>query len=127
MITNERQYKITKAALGKLNESIKGFDLERARAAIGNRKLAQARLDALESEREALSDQIKEYETLKSGAVEHFRTESLEEFPSILVRARIAKGMSQRQLAERLGVKEQQIQRYEAEKYATASLRRIIE
>ena len=126
MITNERQYKITKSALGKLNESIKAFDLE-ARAAIGNIKLARAQLDALESEREALSDQVKEYETLKSGAVEHFRTESLEEFPSILVRARIAKGMSQRQLAERLGLKEQQIQRYEAEKYATASLRRIIE
>ena len=127
MITNERQYKITKAALDKLRESIKRFDLEKAHAAIGNKTLAKAQLDALESESEVLSDQIKEYEILKSGAVEDFRTESLQELPSVLVKARIAKGMSQRQLAERLGLKEQQIQRYEAEKYATASLRRIIE
>jgi HTH-type transcriptional regulator/antitoxin HigA len=127
MITNERQYKITKAVLDRLRESIKGFNLEKAHAAIGNKTLAKAQLDALESEGEVLSDQIKEYEILKSGAIEDFRTESLRELPSVLVKARIAKGMSQRQLAERLGLKEQQIQRYEAERYATASLRRVNE
>lgn len=127
MITNERQYKITKAALDKLRAAIKGFGLQKATTLIGDKTLAKAQLDALESESEVLSDQLREYEILKSGAVEDFRTESLQELPSILVKARIAKGMSQRQLAERLGLKEQQIQRYEAERYATASLRRVNE
>ena len=43
------------------------------------------------------------------------------------VEARVASGLSQRDLAERLGLKEQQIQRYEATEYASASLRRIRE
>jgi HTH-type transcriptional regulator/antitoxin HigA len=127
MITNERQYKISKAALAKLDQSIARFDLAEARAAIGNMQLAEAQLQALESERELLSSQITDYQTLRSGSVSDFRTESLEELPTMLIKARIATGLSQAQLAARMGVKEQQIQRYEAEKYSSASLRRIIE
>lgn len=127
MITNERQYKITKAALDKLDESIKGFDFQRGEKAAPSKTLAKAHVDALASERQVLADQLREYEVLKSGAIADFTAESLRELPALLVKARIAKGMSQRQLAERLGLKEQQIQRYEAEKYASASLRRINE
>ena len=43
----------------------------------------------------------------------------------LLIRARIAQGLSQKSLAGRLGLKEQQIQRYEASEYASASLARI--
>ena len=127
MITNERQYKITKSALAQLDESIKRFDIENASKSIGNRTLAEAELRGLESEREVLSDQLKDYELLKSGAVKQFEAQSLEELPDLLVKARISKGLSQRDLAERLSLKEQQIQRYESEKYAAASLRRIVE
>jgi len=42
-----------------------------------------------------------------------------------LLRARIAKGLAQKQLAERIGLKEQQVQRYEASEYTTASWDRI--
>jgi HTH-type transcriptional regulator/antitoxin HigA len=88
---------------------------------------AQAQQDALESEREVLADQLKEYEALKSGTITDFTTDSLHELPDLLVKARIAKGISQRQLAQRLGIKEQQVQRYEAERYGRASLRRLLE
>jgi HTH-type transcriptional regulator / antitoxin HigA len=127
MITNERQYKITKAALDRLDESIKAFDLQKAHATAGSKTLAKAHLDALASERQVLADQLREYEVLKSGIIADFTAGSLNELPALLVKARIAKGMSQRGLAERVGVKEQQIQRYEAEKYGSASLRRLIE
>ena len=40
---------------------------------------------------------------------------------------RIAAGISPRERAARLGLKEQQIQRYEATQYASASLSRVIE
>jgi transcriptional regulator with XRE-family HTH domain len=42
-----------------------------------------------------------------------------------LIKARIAKGWSQRRLAEELGVAEQQIQRYESTGYTAASLARL--
>ena len=50
---------------------------------------------------------------------------SFEALPLALIKARIALGLSQKELAERLGLKEQQIQRYEATEYATASLKRV--
>ena len=40
--------------------------------------------------------------------------------PRLLIRARIARGLSQKSLAGRLVLKEQQIQRYEASEYASA-------
>jgi transcriptional regulator with XRE-family HTH domain len=51
--------------------------------------------------------------------------ESFEDLPSALIQARIASGLSQKELAGRLNLKEQQIQRYEATEYASASLERI--
>jgi HTH-type transcriptional regulator/antitoxin HigA len=51
----------------------------------------------------------------------------LEELPRVLVQARIASGMSQTDLAEKLGMKPQQVQRYEATDYMGASLGRLIE
>ena len=127
MITNERQYKITSTQLKKLDEAIKTFDLKAVAKQTKSKILAKAELDALQSESENLSLQLKEYEILKSGTIEIFKASNLEELPSILIRARIAKGFSQRQLADALGLKEQQIQRYEAEEYASANLRRLAE
>ena len=49
------------------------------------------------------------------------------DLPSILIKARIAQGLSQKELADRIGLKEQQIQRYEATDYASANLARIKE
>ena len=128
MITNERQYKIGKAALEKLREAIKQFDMAAAASALnGDRTLAKAQLEALQSESEVISEELREYESLKAGSVRNLEAGSLSELPVLLIKARIALGLSQRQLAERMGLKEQQIQRYEAENYASASLGRLVE
>ncbi len=47
--------------------------------------------------------------------------------PEALIDDRKKRGLTQRELAERLGIKEQQIQRYEATRYQSASLKRIVE
>lgn len=125
MITNERQYRITSTQLEKLRMAIDTFDIKASIERTKSKVLAKAEIEALRSEYENLSVQLHEYETLKSGAVEILKASNLEELPSILIRARIAKGLSQRQLADALGLKEQQIQRYEAEEYASANLRRL--
>ena len=52
---------------------------------------------------------------------------SLSELPGVLIRARIAMGLSQTDLARRLNMKPQQVQRYEATNYMSASLARLIE
>ncbi|MHC4646017.1 MAG: helix-turn-helix domain-containing protein [Planctomycetota bacterium] len=125
MITNERQYRITNAQLENFRKAIDDFDIKAAIKQAKSKVLAKAELDALRSEYENLSMQLHEYEVLKSGTVETLKASSLEELPTILIRARIAKGLSQRQLADAIGLKEQQIQRYEAEEYASANLSRL--
>jgi HTH-type transcriptional regulator/antitoxin HigA len=127
MITNERQYRITKAQIEKFKAAIGDFDIKAATERTKSKILARAELAALHSEYEILSLQLHEYETLKSGTIEILKASTLEELPSILIKARIAKGLSQRQLAEAMGLKEQQIQRYEAEKYASANMNRLAE
>lgn len=127
MITNERQFRISKAQLAKVKKTIGAFNLDAVARRVGSRVLARAELDALRSEEAELREQLHEYEVLKSGTIVVLRARNLEELPSILIRGRIARGYSQRQLAERLGISEQQIQRYESEEYASASLRRVAE
>jgi HTH-type transcriptional regulator/antitoxin HigA len=53
--------------------------------------------------------------------------DSLEKLSTTLIQARIAAGLSQAELATRLGIKPQQIQRYEATDYQSASLERVNE
>src|SRR6266404_2578967 len=121
MITNERQFRITKSQLDKLSAVMAGFDLEEATRRTGSRILADAELAALKSQVSDLSNELREYEALKSGTITVLKARNFSELPTILIRARIAKGLSQRALAEKLGLKEQQIQRYESEEYSSAS------
>ena len=51
----------------------------------------------------------------------------LSALPKELIRGRIAAGLTQTQLAQRLGLKTQQIQKYEANDYAMASYTRLME
>jgi ribosome-binding protein aMBF1 (putative translation factor) len=126
MITNERQYRITKGWLKK-------FD---AAAALHERSnpppdvhptIHQAGTDALRSEAEALRDQLEEYERLRAGHVTQRTLSSLRELPKAIIEARIAAHMTQKGLASRLGVAEQQVQRWEANEYAGVSVERIQE
>ena len=127
MIANERQYRITSAQLERIKKAIGAFDIKAATEQTKSIIIAKAELDALQSEYENLSMQLQEYETLKSGTIEILKAYTLEKLPKILIKARIIKRLSQRQLAEALNLKEQQIQRYEAEEYASANLRRLAE
>src|SRR5215471_2852389 len=79
----------------------------------------------MESQLEELREELAEYEALRNGHIAVLELDSLDKLPEALIRARIAAGLTQKQLAQRLGLKEQQIQRYEAKRYAGASLQRI--
>ena len=68
MITNERQYGITKKRLSEFQEAVKAYDVDKATARIGSSVLASAELEALKSEVDVLSEQILEYEAMKECA-----------------------------------------------------------
>lgn len=127
MIKNEREYRITKAQATKFEAALKDA-LHLSRATSGrDARLQQLREDSLRAQLAGLQAQMHEYEALRSGASVEIAAASLAELPRALIQARLARKLSQRGLAELLGLKEQQIQRYEASDYHAASLERLIE
>ncbi|MGL4611213.1 MAG: helix-turn-helix domain-containing protein [Trueperaceae bacterium] len=124
MIQNEREYKITRAEADKFTEALAAFEKNTPE---GHPKMRKAYRDAMKSQLEELQDQLSDYETLKLGRTNTLAIASLDELPKVLIQARIAAGLSQKDLGEKLGLKEQQIQRYEATLYQSASLTRLLE
>ena len=122
MITNEVQCRATKAHLATFEAA--ATNLEAGLKDPGG-KLAQLELAAVKAQADDLRAEIAEYELLRSGAVTTFEASSLAELPTLLVKARIARGWTQRDLADALGVAEQQVQRYETTGYRAASLARL--
>ena len=127
MIKNERQYRITRAQAARFSETLRAIREGRGEVQGTHPLIIKAQEDALNSQIADLESEMRDYESLKAG---EFRLDSLgtvAELPANLIKARIARGLSQKDLADRIGLKEQQIQRYEATDYASASLARIKE
>lgn len=123
MIKNDRQYRITRAQVERFQSALGGLtknnDIHPA--------IQQAQRASVESQLAELKHELQMYEALRTGQVTDFRVEELSDLPGVLIQARIARGLTQRELAERLGLKEQQIQRYEASDYSSASMARLQE
>jgi HTH-type transcriptional regulator / antitoxin HipB len=122
MIKNDKQYSVTKKQLHMLEIAIK--QLKAIEKEIPD-DVFDIRLRALESQREELVEDLSVYTSLKDGNLCCIQLTSLEDIYIALIQARIAGNLTQKELADKLGLKEQQIQRYEATNYTTASLPRI--
>lgn len=77
---------------------------------------------ALKTELEELKRALEAYEKGKAGQIEALKNRAGNDPGMALIVARIAQGFSQKELGRKLGLKEQQIQRYEAERYRSLSL-----
>ena len=74
-----------------------------------------------------LEEELREYDQLKSGNLELPRIDRLDEIAPFIVKLRIAKGLSQTELANRLGLSKQVISRYEESDYQTVGIARLQE
>jgi|ERR1700752_190899 len=125
MIKNERQYRIAKAQAAKFEAALKTFGSKSRKDLTTHPRLVKAQKDALQSQLDSLNDGLREYEELESGKVPAPDLSYIKVVPRDLIRARIASGLTQKDLAKRLGIAEQQIQQYEARDYESVSLARI--
>ena len=124
MIKNEREYAVTKSWVKRFEEGVS--DIDQRLAGGGDQMLALERA-GLQSKAAEMRRDIAEYEALRSGSAPDMDSCGLEDLPEALIKARIALGMTQRGLAERMGIREQQIQRYEQTDYESASYARLME
>lgn len=121
MITNERQLQIARRDIERFQAALTG---DMAEVGI-DPVILQAQRDAAEAQLRELRSDVDKYVRLRSGDVRTFRIGDLSELPRALISCRIASGMTQKDLADRLSLKEQQIQRYEMQDYQGASFARI--
>ena len=121
-ILNEREARDTKAVIECLDKAlssdgyfqplIEGIPVE----------IVPGIRNALAREKAELEAVLSAYLNAKSGDYEALQKKSGCDLGVTLIVARIARGLSQKELARRLGMREQQIQRYESDRYKSISL-----
>ena len=122
MITNERQYLIGKAQVDKFRSAIDAPDTK-ARAL--HPRAQKALRDAAQSQLADLLAEVADYEQLRDGRLTSITAESITDLAPALIKARIMRNWTQKELAEKLAVAEQQVQRYEATQYKGVSVERL--
>jgi ribosome-binding protein aMBF1 (putative translation factor) len=123
MIRNETEYQ---EASARLTDERKRLAEHRARlqeAGLAEDEIKRV-IDPMESFHLQLSEEVESYERLKRGEFDEL--ENFEGFGTLLISLRIAKGISQRELAKRLNVHESQVSRDERNEYFGITLERAI-
>ncbi len=123
MITTEREYRVSKSALTDFEDALY---YRRMHGDQEDPILHQALIESIESEIQVLHKQLSQYERIRAGNLAELRVQ-FEDLGEALTLARVVAGLTQKELAKRVGIKEQQIQRYEATDYESASFARLKE
>ncbi|WP_210202261.1 XRE family transcriptional regulator [Mesorhizobium sp. WSM4311] len=126
LITNERQ------------EREVGILIEQITDALSSEHVLKSIVDGLPSEvidgvrrsltveRKELVESLQAYQKAQRGEADELKSRAGDDLGALLVAARVAKGWKQKELARRLFLPEQQVQRYEAERYRSISLGNLI-
>jgi HTH-type transcriptional regulator / antitoxin HigA len=124
-ILNQREYRLAKAREFRLEKAIEtAMSIGRLATSLSDAAL-HARASALQAEHQKVRAEIDAYENLQNAKHSVGNEAETRELGFVPILARIRRRLSQRQLAEMLGLKEQQIQRYESDRYAGISLKRF--
>lgn len=122
MIKNEKQYKISKNRLAEMEGAIA---VKKLKAMPGSKE--EGAMISLAMLKNSIREEIKQYENLKNKKITLKKQVSLIQLPQVLIEHKIAKGLTQKEFAQILGIKEQQLQRYEAENYKSVSFGRLLD
>ena len=124
IILNEKELRDARARVEKLSEALSSDRaLEQVVAGLPPEVITHV-TKMMKVERHNQISSIEAYETAKdTGDATVLQKRSGSDPGIILIVARIANGYSQKELAWRLGIKEQQVQRYEADRYSSISIK----
>jgi DNA-binding XRE family transcriptional regulator len=128
MIKNEQEYQNSLAWLQRFEQSIAELDdNEQLKAEPKRWKLHR---DSYQSQVDELKSEITEYERLincDTSKPLKIQVDSLNKLPDALIKVRLAAKITQRELADRLGIAEQRVKEYEDTDYQCASFVEILE
>lgn len=125
MVRNDKEYQHSKERLSELEAELQR--LSSARRSVERDEVASAMIDALRLQVEDLEREAAEYEDLKEGRLLSFGADELDSLGELVTKARIARGLTQAELGELLGMTQQQVARYERDGWQKISLWRLAE
>src|SRR5688572_7665311 len=108
MIRNDKEYAVAKAELERFSSVLDEFDVVAEIGAGVDPVIAKAQRDSFARKVGELSDDIQRYELLKEGSPSDIGVAHIDRIGHALVEARISQGLTQKALAARAGLKEQQ-------------------
>ena len=121
MIRSEAEYR---QAVRTLGDQERRLEEQQARLEQMGLKPAEMKrvMDPMQSFHQQLAEEVASYERLKRGEFDEIH--SLRGIGELLIATRIYRGLTQRELAQRLGVHESQISRDERNEYHNITLER---
>jgi len=122
LITNERQEREVSALIEQIGEALSSDQVLKQIVAGLPPEVLDGVRRSLIAERDELIESLEAYRAAQGGEVARLKARAGNDLGALLVAARVAKGWKQKELARRLFLPEQQIQRYEAERYRSISL-----
>ncbi len=122
MIRSESEYQNAVERLREEESRMTDREQELAELDLSREEIKRA-MDPLRSFQDQLQEEVASYENLKRGKFDELR--NFEGLGRMLVALRISRGLSQRELAERLGVHESQISRDERNEYHGITVQRV--
>jgi len=118
MIRNQKEYRSSIKALRELRQAQQEREVKKG---------SDAAISSIRAQIAQLEEEVEDYQSLSLGLVNTFECDSLYDLPNMLIRARIARGMSHKDLADEIDCSESQVQRWEASDYETISAWRLWE
>ena len=86
----------------------------------------QLNLVSLQVFQEQLEKEILAYDLLKSKTPPLLEERSIDELPNLLIEFKILSGLTQKEFSQKIGMKEQQLQRYEADNFNGISFKNLV-
>jgi ribosome-binding protein aMBF1 (putative translation factor) len=121
MIRTENEYREAVARFDEERKRIEAQKAELKRLGLSAAEVKRA-VDPIQSFHLQLQEEIESYQRLKRGEFDELS--NLQGIGELLIAARIARGLTQRQLADKLGVHESQVSRDERNEYHGVALER---
>jgi HTH-type transcriptional regulator/antitoxin HigA len=122
LISNERQARDVAALIDQIGHALSSEQTMKSIVEGLPREVIDGVRRSLSTEKRELSETLAAYQSAKEGDFELLKQKADNDLGEVLIVARIAKDWSQKDLARKLGLREQAIQRYESERYRSISL-----
>lgn len=126
IIANDRQARDTATTLEQISVALSSEQELRSIVKGLPREVIEGVRSSLLAEQGELNELLEAYDEAKAGHPDRLRKRIGNDLGGLLVVARVARGWSQKELSRRLFIPEQQVQRYEIERYRSISLGNLV-